>query len=191
MLLNFVGYNGSILIDNVELKGIPHEAVRKRITTIPQEVIELAGSVRHNLFPWTAKDGRLPTDELMISMLTRLGLWQNIEGRGGLDADLIGLELSVGQRQLMGIARAVVHHIHTDSKIALMDEITSHMDSDTARLAQNLIDEVFKDCTMIVVAHREESFANMDAVLRLDAGKMVSFYSNLYTRICPRIRYSI
>ncbi|CEJ91893.1 hypothetical protein VHEMI07578 [[Torrubiella] hemipterigena] len=93
----------------------------------------------------------------MINMLTRLGLWHKIEERGGLEADLIGLDLSICQRQLMSIARAVIHHIHTDSKLALMDEITSHMDSDTARLAQNLIDEVFKDCTVIAVAHREES----------------------------------
>lgn len=174
-LLNFVDYAGNILIDGVEIRTVPHETLRERITTIPQDAVEMAGSVRYNLFPWEAKDGRLPRDKLMINILTRLDLWSKIEERGGLDAELIGLELSVGQRQLMSIARAAIHHIHTKSKIALMDEVTSQMDSDTARLAQDLMDDAFQGCTMIIVAHRDDSFVNMDAILRLDTGRTVSF----------------
>lgn len=168
--LRLLNYSGSILIDGVELRDIPHNLLRKSITTVPQDAIEIAGSVRHNLYPLPDKAD--VKDSTMIFILTRLQLWAQLQDRGGLDADIKSLSLSHGQKQLMSLARAMVHHIHTRSKIVLMDEGTSQIDRDTEKMVQQVITEVFADCTMLVVAHRRETIRNMNIILEMSRGKV-------------------
>lgn len=109
----------------------------------------------------------------MVDIMSRLGIWEHIRSRGGLDANLKAMNLSQGEKQLMSLARAMVHHRHTNSKIALMDEVTSQIDYDRDRRVQVVLAEVFSDCTMLVIAHREETVQNMDITLDMAAGRVV------------------
>lgn len=109
----------------------------------------------------------------MIDVMTRLGIWNHVKDRGGLDANLKTLNLSQGERQLMSLARAMVHHLHTGSKIALMDEVTSHMDYERDGQVQAVMAEVFANCTMIVVAHREQTISDMDTIVEMSEGHIL------------------
>lgn len=174
-ILRFIEYSGSITIDGEEVSGLPRHLIRSRITTIPQDTYEFAGSVRENLQP-SQEDGYVEaSDELMIDTLTKVALWTKIGSRGGLDADFIGLSLSAGEKQLLGLARAIVHHRHTGSKIALFDEIASQMDAATERQMLKVIADNFSDCTVMMIAHRGDMMMGMDAAMYIERGRVAKF----------------
>lgn len=165
--LHFLEMSGDIYIDRVRLRRVPRKLLRSKITTIPQDAIEIPGAVRVNL-----DDSLTAPDALMIDILTRIGIWQQLEAQGGLDADMKAMNLSQGEKQLINLARAMIHHIHTGSKIAVMDEATSHIDYARDRKVQAVMEQVFADCTMLVVAHRDETIARMDTILEMSDGKL-------------------
>lgn len=80
-----------------------------------------------------------------------------------------GLNFSIGQRQLLCLARAVLRK----NKIVIMDEATSNMDPKTDQLMQTIIAEVFRDCTVITVAHRLHTIMSSDDVIVMDSGRIV------------------
>jgi ATP-binding cassette subfamily C (CFTR/MRP) protein 1 len=82
------------------------------------------------------------------------------------------MNLSKGQMQLLCIARALLHNAHTESKIVLMDEATSHMDENTDHHIQAVMGEAFADCTMLVIAHRLETYHDVDRYLMLENGML-------------------
>ncbi|TQW12261.1 poly(A)-binding protein-dependent poly(A) ribonuclease [Cordyceps javanica] len=138
-ILNLVQYKGTISIDDREIRTVPPDLLRARITTITQGGIHLRGSVKFNLDPFDPAQ-RPPTcivtNEMCQSALDRVGLWDIISRRGDLSSRMKGVSLSHGQRQLFQLARAILHHEITGSKIILMDEVTSSLDEDTeARMA--------------------------------------------------------
>jgi hypothetical protein len=92
----------------------------------------------------------LASDAEIISALTKIGIWDTLESRGGLDAVLIENPLSQGQQQLFCLARAILRK----SKVLILDEATSSLDSETDRVMQWVIREGFKEYTVISVAHR-------------------------------------
>ncbi|KAM4067250.1 ABC transporter [Hirsutella rhossiliensis] len=173
-ILGLLDYSGSVCIDGIDISQISRQQLRSRVTTLPQELVELAGTVRTNLEPL----GRLkPTvaadDDAMEEALRRVGLWKHVASRGGLDTDLATLGLSHGQRQLLCLARAVVHNASTGSKVVLVDEATSNLDHETDVRMQAVLSEAFAGCTMLVVAHRLETIQDADVMLELDAGRLV------------------
>ncbi len=173
-LLHFLEYEGTITIDGKDIRRIPRELLRDRITTLTQEGVKLDGSVRKNLDPRDTATPEHSHDEAMVSTLTRLGLWETVESRGGLDADLNGLSLSHGQMQLLSLARTVLHQQRTQSKIVLVDEATSNVDLDTDKRMQEMMAEAFAGCTVIVVAHRLHATEDANKVLHLDNGQLVA-----------------
>lgn len=177
-LTGLLDYIGSLKIDGKEIRYIPPRILRSRLTIIPQDPVILDGTVRENLNPVLEEHADTnPTppqvdDSVMIDTMTRLRIWDHIESLGGLDANLKELNLSLGQKQIMSMARAMIHHFKTQSKVVLMDEATSSMDPDTELYVQELIDEVFVNCTIILIAHREEALDCLDLLVEMSSGRM-------------------
>lgn len=175
-LLHLLDIFGSVQIDDVEITNIPLDFLRSHITTITQDPVTVPGSVRTNLFPFhSLRTSASIGDDAITAALRRVGLLELIENRGGLDADLSTVQLSVGEMQLFCLARAVLHNASTRSRVILIDEATSNMDSGTEARAK----EVFEDfsalgCTVIMIAHRMDAVRDADVILELDHGKILN-----------------
>ncbi|KAJ0386297.1 hypothetical protein COL922a_004688 [Colletotrichum nupharicola] len=158
--------SGSIHIDGLSLDRLPLLELRSALIAITQDQFVLPGTVRQNIDPFAAA-----SDESITSTLTRLGLRDAIQEKGGLDAEFAEEALSHGQRQLFFLARAVLRR--EVGKIVLLDEATSSVDSHTERMVKDLIREEFKEHTVIAIAHRLETVADFDRVVVLDKGHIV------------------
>lgn len=175
-LLHLLEYSGSICIDGVDIAHITRQDLRSRITTLPQDAIELGGTVRDNLIPFLlsrqSHDNNQDTidDDVMRTALIKVDLWELISARDGLDTELSTIGLSQGQMQLFCLARAILHNISTGSKLVLIDEATSNVDQDTDRRMQEVIAREFAGCTILTIAHRLETLADADAIFEMDAG---------------------
>ncbi|KAI1858876.1 uncharacterized protein JN550_012335 [Neoarthrinium moseri] len=108
---------GRILIDDTPITTVSRTALRSRILSIPQEGLTLGGTIRFNADPYHAtvcrdsESGSIDDkshDELILSAISRVGLWEAIEARGGLDGDMTSQPLSQGEGQLFAIARAII-----------------------------------------------------------------------------------
>lgn len=173
-LLHLLDISGSIRIDDVELTDIPLNTLRSHITTITQDPVTVPGSVRTNLFPLLSlQRPTLIDDDAITAALRRVGLLELIESRGGLDADLSTVQLSAGEMQLLCLARAVLHNASTGSRVILIDEATSNMDSGTEARAHEVFEELSASgCTVIMIAHRMDAIRDADVILELDHGRI-------------------
>jgi ATP-binding cassette subfamily C (CFTR/MRP) protein 1 len=109
--------SGFIAIDGVDISTLEREAVRRGIVGITEAPFIMPGTVKENLDPYGDFD-----DQTLTSALRKVGLWDAVENHGGLGADMEGLKLSVGQRQLFNIAAALMKKA---GKVLIMDEATS------------------------------------------------------------------
>ena len=107
-------------------------------------------------------------------------LVENLEGQ--LDYELLenGANLSIGERQLICLARVLLHQ----KKIVILDEPTAHVDPDTERTIWNVVHEKLSDSTVITVAHRLNTIRNCDKILVLDSGEVNGFDS--FQVLCNR-----
>ncbi|ODM95246.1 Multidrug resistance-associated protein 1 [Orchesella cincta] len=145
--------------------------VRGRITIIPQDPVLFSGSLRINLDPFDS----LP-DETLYHALELAHLRTFVSTLpGGLDYEIAegGENLSVGQRSLVCLARAVLRK----TKILVLDEATAAVDLDTDELIQKTIRKEFKDCTVITIAHRLHTIMDSDRVIVLEKGEIQEFDS--------------
>lgn len=168
-LLRMVDYTGSISIDGRDTRTVPRELLRSRITTMTQNGLQLTATLRFNLYPY---EGPLPSDEEMIDVLRRVNLWDHANAHGGLNSDYAKIRFSVAQKQLMFLARAILHQATLKTKILMVDEATSTMTVDMEEHMQRLIDESFAGCTILMISHRTESFKSADVVLQFDTGRL-------------------
>ncbi|KAK7956876.1 uncharacterized protein PG986_006098 [Apiospora aurea] len=109
---------GSITVDGLDLATLPREEVRSRLITITQDHFFLPGTVRQNIDPYESS-----TVAEIIVVLSKVGLWDAIQQKGGLDADFDEEMLSHGQRQLFFLARAILRK--DCGRLVLLDEATS------------------------------------------------------------------
>lgn len=173
-ILGMLKFSGSISIDGREIRTIPADALRSRITTLTQCGLQLVGSVRFNMDPFDPALRPIElivNDDMLIGILRRVGIWSLIEKHGGLDADMFVIKLSYGQKQMFQLARAILHKQTMRTKIVLIDEATSAVDSETDDRMQQVIREVFDDCTMLMVSHRPSVFTKADLILTLKRGE--------------------
>ncbi|KAH6623990.1 ABC transporter [Chaetomium sp. MPI-SDFR-AT-0129] len=157
---------GAIRVDGIDVSQLPRQEVRSKIVAVPQHPFLLKGSVRLNADPM----GQVGDDHI-LSALQSVQLLTTVEKNGGLDADVDDLNLSVGQKQLFCLARAMLR----PSSILILDEATSSIDAKTEEVMQRLIRRKFANHTIIAVAHRIETIMDFDKVAVLDAGRLVEF----------------
>ncbi|KAJ5957023.1 hypothetical protein N7501_011302 [Penicillium viridicatum] len=165
--------SGRITIDGMDLSRIPRRALRSRIVTIPQDPVELPGSVRYNLTQFSSLEARSGDDEeAMKGTLERVGLWETVSKRGGLDGELTDVGLSGGQKQLFSLARALlaVQSIKAEGGIVLLDEPTSSVDGETEVDIQRIVREEFAKHTIVLVSHRLDAAMDADIVVVMEGG---------------------
>lgn len=114
------------------------------------------------------------TDSALVEVLQSLNLWSQIVQKGGLDAMLVDSGYSKGELQLFSIARALVRRRETGSGLVLIDEATSNLDALRDQETQAVMREEFNDCTVLTIAHREETIRRVDFTVALDDGEMTS-----------------
>lgn len=173
-MLHCLHHTGSIAIDDVDITDLTHDGLRGAITTISQETINLPGTIKDNLVPEGPLGSSDVEDDELWSVLELVRLRDLITKKGGLDTPLSDLHLSVGQKQLFDIARAIVHQRRTKGKLVLMDEVTSSMDYETDAIIQKVMDTAFAGCTRIIISHRQRSNDTYDVVVSLEDGKLVA-----------------
>jgi ATP-binding cassette subfamily C (CFTR/MRP) protein 1 len=170
VLLRLVPYrDGEIRIAGHRLDTIPLHTLRKHIICLPQDALIFSAPLKFTLDPTLSVD-----DEILIKALKQVELWNTLEQRGGLDADLQPDSLSAGEQQLIALARALVRkHELGNNCILVLDEATSNVDAITQEIVRKVVDDAFKGITVIQVAHRGEVVATCQKVIKMDAGKVV------------------
>lgn len=163
---------GSISIDGIDISTIGLQDLRHKLSIIPQDSQAFEGTLRENIDPNDEYDD---TDLWRALELAHLKdhVVNNMEG--GLDAKIaeLGSNLSLGQRQLLSLARALLIR----SQILVLDEATASIDVETDRNIQRTIREEFKDRTIITIAHRLNTIADSDKIIVLSEGRLVEFAS--------------
>ncbi|KAI9385627.1 hypothetical protein POPTR_011G091200v4 [Populus trichocarpa] len=160
---------GRILIDDCDISKFGLMDLRKVLGIIPQAPVLFSGTVRFNLDPFSEHN-----DADLWEALERAHLKDVIRRNSlGLDSEVTeaGDNFSVGQRQLLSLARALLRR----SKILVLDEATAAVDVRTDALIQKTIREEFRSCTMLIIAHRLNTIIDCDRVILLDSGRVLEY----------------
>ncbi|XP_017108716.1 multidrug resistance-associated protein 1 isoform X1 [Drosophila bipectinata] len=162
---------GRIAIDGVDIATMGLHMLRSRLTIIPQDPVLFSGSLRINLDPFEVK-----TDDEIWKALELSHLKSFVKSlAAGLNHEIAegGENLSVGQRQLVCLARALLRK----TKVLVLDEATAAVDLETDDLIQKTIRTEFKECTVLTIAHRLNTILDSDKVIVLDKGQITEFAS--------------
>ena len=159
---------GAIEVDGFDIRDVTRQSLISQMSMVLQEPFLFSGSVRENI-KYNHKD---VTDELMIEAATAVGAHDFIMRlQDGYDTYLQerGINISVGQRQLLSFARALV----ADPRILILDEATANIDSHTEYLIQKALQSLLKGRTAIVIAHRLSTIRGADKIVVLNLGEIV------------------
>ncbi|KAJ6461033.1 multidrug resistance-associated ABC transporter [Mycena sanguinolenta] len=172
-LLRCIFTSGSVYYDGLSTTSLNLDALRKNVTIIPQIPELLTGSLRYNLDPFAQSDDAVLNNALRSAGLSALQEGMD-DGKLSLDSEISagGKNLSVGQRQIIALARAIVR----GSKLLILDEALADYKTD-AVIQTSLRTELPGDTTCLIVAHRLQSVMDADKIMVLDAGRIVEFDS--------------
>uniref|UniRef100_W5LA76 ATP binding cassette subfamily C member 3 n=1 Tax=Astyanax mexicanus TaxID=7994 RepID=W5LA76_ASTMX len=160
---------GEITIDGVKIKEIGLHDLRSKLTIIPQEPVLFSGTLRMNLDPFEKYSDDDMWNALTLSHLHKFV--SNQPAKLALECSEGGENLSVGQRQLICLARALLRK----TRILILDEATAAIDLETDDLIQSTIRTQFEDCTVFTIAHRLNTIMDYTRILVLDKGQIAEF----------------
>ena len=159
---------GGIFIDGIDIRQVSQNSLRQQVRVISQDPFLFSRTVRENIsygVPYAS-------DQAVIEAAVKANAHEFISALPeGYDTKILegGVNISFGQRQLIGIARAFL----TDPKILIMDEATANIDTVTEILIQKALTSLLKGRTAIIIAHRLSTVRNADCIYVLDQGKIV------------------
>jgi len=159
----------SIKIDDISITDLKLSDLRKNISIIPQDPILFSGTIRFNMDPFDEH-----TNQEIWEALKNAGLEQTVnELEGKLEAEVHGNgeNFSVGQRQLLCLARAIIRN----SRILIMDEATASVDIETDAIIQEALRTKFHDVTVLSIAHRLNTIIDYDKILVLSRGEVLEY----------------
>ncbi|KAM9996282.1 hypothetical protein ACTFIY_002464 [Dictyostelium cf. discoideum] len=161
---------GLILIDGIDISKVQLQKLRSSIGIVPQDPFIFTGTIRSNIDPFNE--------------FTDFEIWESIEKvklKDAINSMPLKLEtalqengdngFSYGQKQLLCLCRTILKNF----KIILMDEATSSIDYHTAQLIKQTIQENFKGCTTLTIAHRLETIIDCNKIAVIDSGQLIEF----------------
>ncbi|TFK40264.1 ABC transporter [Crucibulum laeve] len=179
--------SGSILLDGIDVSKIGLTDLRNGLSIIPQDPLLFSGTLRSNLDPFNLHDDATLWDALKRSYLVETTKRNSVTtpdddsssgahtpvNRFTLDSIIEdeGANLSIGQRSLVSLARALVKN----ARVIILDEATASVDYETDRNIQDTIAYEFKDRTILCIAHRLRTIISYDRICVLDAGQIAEF----------------
>lgn len=180
---------GSIEIDGVDISTLGLHDLRSKLSIIPQDPVLFKGTIRKNLDPFGTKSDDELWDTLRRSDIIPAEKLDEVKAQKAGDEDINkfhldgevddeGENFSLGERQLVAFARALVRN----TKILVLDEATSSVDYATDSKLQKAIVREFSGCTILCIAHRLKTILNYDRVIVMDKGQIEEFDTpaNLY-----------
>lgn len=162
--------SGAIRVGGVDIRELSLSALYRRVGMVTQDVQLFDGTLRDNL---TLFDGSI-SDGYILETTERLGLKQWIDSQPeGLDTHLKagGSSLSAGEAQLFALTRVFL----TQPSLVILDEPSSRLDAATEAMLQSAVDQLMKNCTGIVIAHRLSTLEQVDHIMVLGDGRILEF----------------
>lgn len=161
--------SGEVFFDKKNAMDFSCKSIRKNMNVIPQEPILFKGSLKVNIDPFGEA-----SETHLAEILKKTHLWESLPGESAqekLEFQVVegGNNMSVGQRQMITLVRALVHK----RKMVLMDEATSNLDDKTEETIQTLLHDEFKESTVVTIAHRLQTVMDYDRVFVMSEGNIV------------------
>jgi ABC-type multidrug transport system fused ATPase/permease subunit len=164
---------GKIYINKKNIKDMPLKILRRNLGIVPQEPKIFSGSLKFNLDPM-----RKYSDFEINNAIREVGLFKLMKENGrdirkklNMKLKENGGNLSLGEKQLICLARIFLRK----NKIVVMDEATSNIDNKTDNLIQKAVDKIFKNSTLITIAHKIPDLNKYNKIMVLDSGHLIEF----------------
>ncbi len=167
LLRSYDPQSGSILVDGVDIKTVTQVSLRNQIAVVPQEVDLFSRTVAQNIAYGSENVSQEQIENAAKTALAHDFILKLENGYNTIVGER-GVKLSGGERQRIGIARAILR----DPKILILDEATSHLDTESEQLITRATDALIKNRTSLIIAHRLSTVIHADKIIVFNQGKI-------------------